>query len=131
MIGAVRGLKRRQPNGEPWRRDWFRVRRWKSRLTLCRSIGLIGVTDAMTAYSSDYKLRSVKASARVEAAVRDWINPELGGLPLVKLTKDRLEKWHQKVADTLSRRRTKVGKAQKNRKADASTEGVRRRRSRC
>jgi integrase len=87
------------------------------------------VTDAVTDYLADYKRRSGKASDRVEAAVRAWIEPELGGLPLVKLTKARIQKWHQKIADTPPRLRTKIGEAQKHREADASTEGVRRRRS--
>jgi hypothetical protein len=41
------------------------------------------VTDAVTDYLADYKRRSGKASDRVEAAVRVWIESELGGLPLV------------------------------------------------
>jgi hypothetical protein len=82
------------------------------------------VTDAVTDYLAGYKRRSGKAIDRVEAVVRAWIEPELGGLPLA----EAIQAWHQ-IADTPPRLRTKIGEAQKHREADASPEGVRRRRS--
>ena len=57
------------------------------------------VTDAVTDYLADYTRRSGKAGDRVEATVRAWINPELGGLALVKLTMARIQKWHPRTAD--------------------------------
>jgi integrase len=87
------------------------------------------VADAVADYLADYKRRSGKATDRVEAAVGAWIKPELGAVPLDKLTKGRIQSWHQKVAETPPRLRTKPGEAQKHREADASPEGVRRRRS--
>jgi integrase len=50
-------------------------------------------------------------------------------VPLDKLTKGRIVGWHQKIAETPPRLRTRPGEAQKHREADASPEAVRRRRS--
>ena len=58
-----------------------------------------------------------------------WINPELGAIELAKLGKARIVGWHQKIAETPARLRTKPGAAQKHRPADHSPEAVRRRRS--
>jgi integrase len=87
------------------------------------------VADALADYSVDCTRRSGKATDRLECSTAAWIKPELGALPLDKLTRRRIETWHQKIADTPPRRRTKVGEAQKHREADGSPEGVRRRRS--
>jgi integrase len=45
------------------------------------------------------------------------------------LTKRRIQNWHQKIAETLARLRTRAGETQKHRGVDASPEGLRRRRS--
>jgi integrase len=55
--------------------------------------------------------------------------PELGGVPLDRLTKTRIVAWHQKVAETPPRLRAKAGEPPKHWKADASPEAVRQRRS--
>jgi integrase len=110
-------------------RDWFRIKAAEQAGDFVPLDRPYTVTDAVTDYLADYKRRSGKAIDRVEAAVRAWIEPELGGLALARLTKARIQAWHQKVADTPPRLRTKIGEAQKHREADASTEGVRRRRS--
>ena len=110
-------------------RDWFRIKAAEQAGGFVPLDRPYTVTDAVTDYLADYKRRSGKASDRVEAAVRAWIEPELGGVPLAKLTKGRIQTWHQKIADTPPRLRTKIGEAQRHREADASIEGVRRRRS--
>jgi integrase len=69
------------------------------------------------------------ARQRLDASAAAWIGPELGTVALDKLTKGRIVSWHQKIAETPPRLRTKPGVAQKHREADASPEGVRRRRS--
>src|SRR5262249_4493337 len=76
-----------------------------------------------------YRRRSGKATDRMEAASRAWIEPALGAIPLTKLTKRRIQDWHQKVAETPARLRTRAGHAQRHRNPDPSPEGVRRRRS--
>jgi len=87
------------------------------------------VADALADYRADYQRRSGKATDRLDASAAAWIGPELGTVSLDKLTKARIVGWHQKIAETPPRLRTKPGVAQKHREADASPEGVRRRRS--
>jgi hypothetical protein len=110
-------------------RDWFQMKAAEQAGDFVPLDRPYTVTDAIADYLADYKRRSGKAIDRVEASVRAWITSELGGVPLAKLTKGRIQTWHQKIADTPARLRTKPGEAQRHRKADASTEGVRRRRS--
>jgi integrase len=117
------------PQAQGKARDWFRIKAAEQAGDFVPLDRPYTVTDAVTDYLADYKRRSGKASDRVEASVRAWIEPELGGLPLVKATKARIQTWHQKIADTPARLRTRPGEAQKHREADASTEGIRRRRS--
>jgi integrase len=87
------------------------------------------VGDALDDYRADYLRRSGKATDRLEASAAAWIGPELGAIRLDKLTKGRIVGWHQKIAETPPRLRTKPGAAQKHREPDTSGEGVRRRRS--
>jgi hypothetical protein len=58
-----------------------------------------------------------------------WIAPELGAIPLDKLSKRRVAEWRQKVAETPARLRTKPGAPQKHRAGEADPEAGRRRRS--
>ena len=87
------------------------------------------VADALGDYRADYQRRSGKATDRLDASAAAWIGPELGTVSLDKLTKGRIVGWHQKMAETPPRLRTKPGAAQRHREADASAEAVRRRRS--
>jgi integrase len=90
---------------------------------------LYTVADALTDYRADYQRRGGKATDRLDASATAWIKPELGTVALAKLTKARIVGWHQKIAETPSRLRTKPGAAQKYREPDTSAEAVRRRRS--
>jgi integrase len=87
------------------------------------------VADALVDYRADYQRRSGKATDRLDASAAAWIGPELGTVPLDKLTKGRIVGWHQKIAETPPRLRTKPGVAQRHREADTGAEAVRRRRS--
>ena len=87
------------------------------------------VADALADYRADYRRRSGKATDRLDASAAAWIGPELGAVPLDRLTKGRIVGWHQKIAETPPRLRTKPGSAQKHREADTSPEAIRRRRS--
>ena len=87
------------------------------------------VADALVDYRADYQRRSGKATDRLDASAAAWIGPELGTVSLDRLTKGRIVGWHQKMAETPPRLRTKPGAAQRHREADASAEAVRRRRS--
>jgi len=87
------------------------------------------VADALADYRADYQRRGGKATDRLDWSAAAWIGPELGTVSLDRLTKGRIVGWHQKIAETPPRLRTKPGAMQKHREADASPEGIRRRRS--
>jgi integrase len=87
------------------------------------------VADALADYRADYLRRGGKAADRLDSSSAAWIKSELGAVELQRLTKARLARWHQKVAETPARLRTKAGAGQKYRKTDNSPDGVRRRRS--
>jgi integrase len=87
------------------------------------------IVDALADYRADYQRRGGKASDRLDWSAAAWIVPELGAVPLDRLTKTRIVAWHQKIAETPPRLRTKAGAAPQHREANASPEAVRQRRS--
>ena len=87
------------------------------------------VAEALHEYRADYLRRGGKASDRLDWSAAALIVPELGAVPLDRLTRTRIVAWHQKIAETPARLRTKSGVKQKYREADDSPEAVRRRRS--
>jgi integrase len=87
------------------------------------------VADALADYRTDYQRRSGKAADRLDWSAAAWITPELGAFELTRLHKARIVAWHQKIAETPARLRTKAGTEQKHRPADNDPEAVRRRRS--
>jgi integrase len=87
------------------------------------------VADALADYCADYLRRGGKAIDRVNSSADAWIKPELGAVELAKLTRLRIVAWHQKIAETPARVRTKPGAEQKYREAENSLDAVRRRRS--
>ncbi len=87
------------------------------------------VGRAVADYRKDYLRRGGKAVDRLDWSAAAWILPELGAFPIERLTKKRIENWHQKVAETPARLRTKAGATQKHREIDRGPEAVRRRRS--
>ncbi|MGH7040205.1 MAG: tyrosine-type recombinase/integrase [Stellaceae bacterium] len=87
------------------------------------------VARALALYRADYLHRGGKAADRLDCSAAAWIIPELGALPLARLTKKRVETWHRRIAATPARLRTRKGEAQKHREPDNDPEAVRRRRS--
>jgi integrase len=87
------------------------------------------VADALADYRVDYLRRGGKAVDRLDASAAAWIDRELRSVPLHKLSKRRIVEWHQKIADTPPRLRTRPGLPQRHREADSDPEAVRRRRS--
>jgi integrase len=87
------------------------------------------VADALGDYRADYLRRGGKAIDRLDSSSDAWIKPELGAVELAKLTRPRMIAWHQKVAETPARVRTKPGAKQRYRASDNSLDAVRRRRS--
>jgi integrase len=87
------------------------------------------VADALSDYRADYLRRGGKAVDRLDKSAAAWITPGLGAVELAKLTKARIIAWHQKIAETPARLRTRPGEVQKHREVDGNPEAVRRRRS--
>lgn len=110
-------------------RAWFHQKAREQAGDFAPSAGPYTVADALADYRADYLRRGGKAADRLEWSAAAWINPELGGIELAKLGKTRIVAWHQKIAETPARLRTKPGAAQKHRSVDNSPEAVRRRRS--
>jgi hypothetical protein len=110
-------------------RDWFKLKATEQAGDFVPLDRPCTVDDAIADYLADYRRRSGKATDRMEWTVRAWIKPEIGAVPLTKLTKRRVQDWHQKIAETPARLRTRACDVQRHREADTSPEGVRRRRS--
>jgi integrase len=110
-------------------RSWFDRKAKEQAGDLAPSNRPYTVADALADYRADYLRRGGKATDRLDASAGAWIKPELGAVELARLSKGRIVVWHQKIAETPARVRTKPGTAQKHREVDNSGEGVRRRRS--
>jgi integrase len=110
-------------------REWFEAKARHQAGDLARLDRPYTVADALADYRADYLRRGGKAADRLDWSVAAWIIPELGAVELARLTKARIVAWHQKLAETPARLRTKLGAAQKHREADRGAEVIRRRRS--
>ena len=110
-------------------RDWFQAKARRQAGDLAPLDRPYTVADALADYRADYLRRGGKAADRLDWSAAAWIIPELGAIELARLTRGRIVAWHQKLAETPARLRTRAGTAQKHREADCGPEGVRRRRS--
>jgi integrase len=88
------------------------------------------VAQTMADYLEDYRRRGGKASDSIESVARQNILPELGHLPVGKLTTRRLLDWHRAIAERPRRWRSRPD-AEANIAAfdPTDTEDVRRRRA--
>jgi integrase len=93
------------------------------------STGSYTVKNAMSDYMTAYKRRGGKAAGRTQAAIDALILPVLGALHVAKLSRHRIEEWHEGLAKAAPRLRTRPGRKQNFRKLEATPEGHRRRRS--
>jgi integrase len=91
--------------------------------------GPFTVANALTAYQAAYLRRGGKALNRMESSARTYILPELGPVPVSKLKRRRIEQWHEAIACSAARVRTREGEAQKFRTASDTPDELRRRRS--
>lgn len=108
--------------------DWFKLAARGFEDNAPQS-GPYTVKDALTDYLAAYKRKGGKSADRTEWAIDALLLPSLGEIALAKLSRHRIELWHEELSKTAPRLRTKSGKAQKFRPADDSPEAVRRRRS--
>jgi integrase len=87
------------------------------------------VNDALTDYMTAYRRRGGKSADRTQWTIDALIAPAFGSTPIQKLSKTRIETWHEGLTKIAPRLRTKAAEAQKHKAADTSPEGNRRRRS--
>jgi hypothetical protein len=110
-------------------RDWFRTKARQQAGDEAPLDRPYTVADALADYRADYLRRGRKAVDRLDWSAAAWIGAELGAVELARLSKPRIKVWHQKIAETPARLRTKAGAEQKHRQADGDPEAPRRRRS--
>jgi integrase len=87
------------------------------------------VAEALAAYFERYVRRGGKALGRMQSTARTYILPTLGEMPVTKLTRRYLEKWHESITQSAPRVRSKPGSGQRYRAHQADAEGLRRRRA--
>jgi integrase len=87
------------------------------------------VADALAAYLKAYERRGGKALQDTRIKVETHILPQLGTLPVAKLTGQKIEDWHDGLAEAPARLRAKQGAEPQYRRLDRSAEGVRKRRA--
>jgi hypothetical protein len=100
-------------------RDWFQRRAREAAGGFVPLDRPYTVADGLTDYRTDYQRRGGKAVDRLDWSSGAWIGPELGAVPLGLLTRARIIAWHQKIAETPARLRTKPGELQKHRRGCA------------
>jgi integrase len=110
------------------RAQFQRVQREAAGLDEVRT-GPYTVNDALTDYMTAYKRRGGKSEDRTQAVIDALIVPALGAIEVAKLSRKRIEAWHEKLTEAAPRLRTKASEEQKFKEADTSPEGLRRRRS--
>ena len=86
------------------------------------------VADAMKDYLADYLARGGKGLPQTRASVNAHILPELGPLPVGRLTRERIKTWHRALATSAPRMRAKAGET-RTRDTSADPEAQRRRQS--
>ncbi|BDU70256.1 phage-related integrase [Geothrix oryzae] len=88
------------------------------------------VAYAMEDYQKDCIRRGVKSGEQMGSVVRAHILPTLGNLEVARLTRSRLERWHEALASQPARVRTKKTASEPAVKAAPTTEeGKRQRRA--
>ena len=111
------------------REEFQRLQRSAEGLEEAPKAGPYTVKDAMADYLTAYKRKGGKSADRTETAINNSILPALGDVVVAKLTRRRIEDWHEGLANAAPRLRTKAGKKQNYRKVENSPETIRRRRS--
>jgi integrase len=87
------------------------------------------VANAIADYLKAYERRGGKALYHARRVAETHILPTLGGTPIPRLTAKKIEDWHHGLAEKPALARTKSGEEPNYRKADKTTDGIRKRRS--
>jgi integrase len=109
-------------------RDWWRteLRREEGHDT---RTGPFTVGDAISDYLKALERRGSKGVRESKYKADAHILPALGSMQAAKLTARRIEDWHRGLAEKPALARSKAGKKPNHRKADKSSDGIRRRRA--
>lgn len=91
--------------------------------------GTFTVSNAISRYLESYRRRGGKALDKMESVARTYILGELGDRPVAKLTKGRIEKWHEEIATSPPRVRSARGKPSRLRAGEKSQEADRKRKA--
>jgi integrase len=108
-------------------REFFKRKAREAAGELAPHDGPYTVNDAIAAYTK--ARRGGKALYDTRCAAETHIIPELGALPVARLTTHKIEDWHRRLAEIPARMRTKHGAKQQYLPIDRSAEGVRKRRA--
>ena len=80
-------------------REFFRRKAREAAGELAPHDGPYTVNDALAAYLKAYERRGGKALEDTQRKVETHIVPELGSLPVAKLTARKIEDWHRRLAE--------------------------------
>jgi integrase len=110
----------------------FKQAQVTARKLMVTQVGGVGtVSDAMDRYFTFLEDDGRSRAAIDDARMRDraFIRPVLGGIKLVELTTDQLQRWCNNLAKAPARLRTSAGKSQQYRERSDDAEARRRRRA--
>jgi integrase len=107
-------------------RTWFSARSRDDALGIQTSS--LTVADIMKDYL-DWYSHHRKGLVQTRSVVQTWITPQLGEIEISKLTALRIRKWHESIAASHARVRSKKGGKQKYRNAEQDLDTKRRRKS--
>ncbi len=110
-------------------RTFFHLKAREAAGDLAPSDGPYTVASAIADYIRAYERRGGKALYTTRRAAQAHILPVIGGIQVRSLTARKIEAWHHDLSEKQPRVRTKPGNAQKYRMADASRDGIRKRRA--
>jgi integrase len=110
-------------------REFFKRKAREAAGELAPHDGPYTIADALAAYLRAYERRGGKSVEETRRKVETHILPELGSLPVAKLTARRVEDWHHRLAEAPARVRAARGGEPQYRRLDRSAEGVRKRRA--
>lgn len=91
--------------------------------------GPFTVAHAFEFYLTAYERRGGKSLDLMLSKARTYILPQLGAVPVSKLTKGRLDRWFHEIAESPARVRSRPGSAQRYRGPVVGAENRRKRRA--
>jgi integrase len=117
------------PHAQARARDYFTRKAREAAGGFTPSSGPFTMADALAAYFEHYVRRGGKALGHMQSTARTYILPALGETLVTKLTRRQLEQWHDAIARSAPRVRSRPGGAQRFRAHQLDAEGLRRRRA--